>query len=58
MPDTGIIGIIIILANIAFSYKGFSNQTFFDAYKFEVDKIMLNNVFKRLVTCGFLLVGW
>ncbi len=58
MPDTGIIGIIIILATIAFSYKGFSNQTFFDAYKFEVDKILVNKDYKRLVTSGFLHVGW
>ncbi len=58
MTDTGIIGLILIIANIAFSYKGFTNQTFFDGYKFEVDRILINKDFKRLVTSGFLHVSW
>ena len=31
---TGIIGFILIVANFAFSYKGFTNTAFFDGYKF------------------------
>lgn len=58
MTDTGIIGLILIIANIAFSYKGFTNQTFFDGYKFEVDRILINKDYKRLVTSGFLHVSW
>jgi membrane associated rhomboid family serine protease len=56
--DTGIIGFILIIANIAFSYKGFTNATFFDGYKFEVDRILINKDYKRLVTSGFLHVSW
>ena len=56
--DTGIIGFILIVANIVFSYKGFGNETFFDGYKFEVDRILINKDYKRLVTSGFLHVSW
>jgi membrane associated rhomboid family serine protease len=38
--------------------KGFTNQLFFDAYKFEVDKILINKDYKRLITAGFLHSGW
>lgn len=58
MTDTGIIGLILIIANIAFSYKGFNNDIFFDGYKFEVDRILINKDYKRLVTSGFLHVSW
>ena len=58
MTYTGIIGLILIIANIAFSYKGFTNETFFDGYKFEVDRILINKDYKRLVTSGFLHVSW
>ena len=58
MSDTGIIGLILIIANIAFSYKGFTNQTFFDGYRFEVDRILINKDYTRLITSGFLHVGW
>src|ERR1700704_4875072 len=58
MTDTGIIGLVLIIANIGFSYMGFTNQTFFDGYKFEVDRILINKDYKRLITSGFLHVGW
>lgn len=58
MTDTGIIGLLLIIANVIFSYKGFTNQLFFDSYKFKVDKILVNKDYKRLVTSGFLHGGW
>jgi membrane associated rhomboid family serine protease len=58
MTDTGIAGLLLIVANIAFSYKGFTNQAFFDGYKFEVDKILIKKDYKRLVSSGFLHVSW
>jgi len=58
MTDTGIIGLILIIANVVFSYKGFTNEAFFDGYKFEVDKILINKDYKRLITSGFLHIGW
>lgn len=58
MTDTGIIGLILIVANIVFSYRGFYNEAFFDGYKFEVDRILISKDYKRLVTSGFLHVSW
>lgn len=58
MRDIGIIGLILIVANIAFSYKGLVNNLFFDGYKFDVDRILINKDYKRLITSGFLHVSW
>jgi len=58
MSDTGFIGILLIIANVAFSYKGFTNQFFFNKYNFEVEKILIYKDYKRLVTSGFLHLNW
>ncbi len=58
MPNAGIIVLIIIVVTILVSYKGFSNSLFFDGYKFEVDRILINKDYKRLITSGFLHVSW
>ncbi|MGC4104409.1 rhomboid family intramembrane serine protease [Ferruginibacter sp.] len=58
MTGTGITAILIIIANIAFSYKGFTNETFFGSYKFQVDKILVNKDYLRLISSGFLHVSW
>jgi membrane associated rhomboid family serine protease len=58
MSDTGIIGLILIIANIVFSYNGLTNNAFYDSYKFKVDSILINKDYKRLVTSGFLHVSW
>lgn len=58
MSSTGFIILLLIAANILVSYKGFTNRVFFEKYMFEVDKILVNRDYKRLVTSGFLHVGW
>lgn len=58
MTDIGTIGLILLLTNIAFSYKGLVNNLFFDGYKFDVDRILVNKDYKRLITSGFLHVSW
>ena len=58
MTDTGVIGLVLILIILAFSYKGFTNGLLFDSYKFEVDRILIGKDYKRLVTSGFLHVNW
>ena len=58
MTDTGTVGLILIIINIVFSYKGFTNDVFFDSYKLEVDSILISKDYKRLVTAGFLHVSW
>ncbi|MFT3981234.1 MAG: rhomboid family intramembrane serine protease [Ferruginibacter sp.] len=58
MTDTGIISLLLIAVNVLVSYKGFTNESFFDGYKFEVDRILINKDYKRLITSGFLHVSW
>lgn len=58
MSNTGIITLVLIAINFVVSYKGFKNQAFYDGYKFEIDPILRGKDYKRLVTSGFLHVGW
>jgi len=51
-------GFFLIIANILFSLYGLTSTTFFDSYKFEVDRILINKDYKRLITSGFLHVSW
>ncbi len=50
--------IILILITVFISYKGFNNHTFFDSYKFEVDKILIQKDYIRLISNGFLHANW
>ena len=56
--ETGMIGFILLIANFGFSYRGFNNATFFESYKFDVDRILIDRDFTRLISSGFLHVGW
>lgn len=56
--DTGIIGLILMVINIAVSYNGFKNTVFFEGYKFQVEKILIHKDYKRIITGGFLHTGW
>lgn len=58
MTETGIIGLVLIAINVAFSYKGLSDRVFFDQYKFEVNRILKYKEYRRLITSGFLHVSW
>ena len=58
MPNAGIFVFILIVVTTLVSYRGFSNSRFFDSYKFEVDRILINKDYKRLITSGFLHVSW
>ena len=58
MSSAGIITIFLIVSTVLVSYKGFKDTLFFDKYKFQVDKILANKDYKRLVTSGFLHVSW
>ena len=58
MIDYGLFGTLLIIINIAFSYKGFTNSLFFEAYKFEVDKVLINKDYLGLISSGFLHTNW
>jgi membrane associated rhomboid family serine protease len=54
----GFAGLLFIIFNVVFSYMGLKNTLFFEGYKFEVDRILVNRDYKRIVTGGFLHVSW
>lgn len=58
MHASGFLGILLIVIIGVISYKGFNHQHFFDFYKFQVGEILLNKKYYRLITAGFLHVGW
>jgi membrane associated rhomboid family serine protease len=43
---------------VIFSYRGLNNQPFFEAYMFEVNKILIKKDYKRIISSGFLHVSW
>lgn len=49
--------ILLIVANVLVSMKGFKDSVFFDTYKFQVQKI-LNGDKLRMITSGFLHADW
>ncbi|REH52623.1 rhomboid family protein [Tenacibaculum gallaicum] len=49
--------IILIVANVLVSLKGFNDAAFFDRYKFQVQKILGGEKI-RMLTSGFLHVDW
>ena len=53
MTGTGFIGILLIVANVAFSYKGFTDGLFFNKYNFEVEKILIYKDYKRWLRLVF-----
>lgn len=58
MNETGIVAVVLILINLIFTYQGLRNQAFFDKFKFEVDHILVHKEYKRIITSGFLHIGW
>jgi membrane associated rhomboid family serine protease len=49
---------ILILLNLFISYKGMKEDSFFDAYVFEIDKIRINREYVRLISSSFLHLSW
>lgn len=58
MAHIGLINLLLIIVNIAVSYKGLKDRTFFNKYSFEVDNILVYKDYKRLISSGFLHVNW
>ena len=49
--------LLLILANVLFSMKGFGDQVFFEKFKFQVAKILQGEKI-RMISSGFLHVDW
>jgi membrane associated rhomboid family serine protease len=58
MAYFGVFTIAIIVANVIVSYIGFKDRAFFEKYCFEVEKVLVYKEYWRMITSGFLHVGW
>ncbi len=58
MEEIGILGLLLILINVVVSYQGIKTHSFLEKYSFQVDELLIKKDYKRLVTSGFLHVGW
>ncbi|GJM35984.1 MAG: hypothetical protein DHS20C18_49850 [Saprospiraceae bacterium] len=57
MAEASIIGSVLGFFIVVVSYKGFKDTYFFEQYLFDVDKILIEGEYKRMVTSGFLHGG-
>ncbi|MBW8685299.1 rhomboid family intramembrane serine protease [Chitinophaga rhizophila] len=58
MANIGLINLLLIFVNVAVSYKGLKDRSFFNRYAFDVDNILVYKDYKRMVSSGFLHVSW
>lgn len=58
MHDASLFGTIILLLTILVSYKGFQDRRYFENQAFVIDPILIDGEYRRIVTSGFLHVGW
>jgi membrane associated rhomboid family serine protease len=57
MQGSNPIVLVIIIANVLFSMKGFDNYSFLDKYKFQVGRVLGKEKI-RMLSSGFLHVDW
>lgn len=53
-----IFGTIILIITLLFSYQGFRDSQYFDKYAFRIDPILKGKEYFRMISSGFLHVGW
>ncbi|MEL7221798.1 MAG: rhomboid family intramembrane serine protease, partial [Bacteroidota bacterium] len=53
-----VVGLVLLFLTAAATYKGFRDWQYQDRYAFQVDGILLGKEYDRLLTSGFLHVGW
>jgi membrane associated rhomboid family serine protease len=58
MEASGAIGTLILILTGLTTYKGFRDYTYFEAYKFQVDPVLIDNEYGRLISSGFLHTSW
>lgn len=58
MTEFGIVGLAIIIITVLASYQGFRNPAYLSQYAFRVKDILYKREYYRLLTSGFLHVGW
>ena len=56
--EQSIVTLFLVVITIFISYKGFNNSRFRERYAFDVDKILIQKDYIRLVSSGLLHNGW
>jgi len=52
------VALSILLITLYVSYRGIRNAAYLDLYSFQIDRILVNKEYKRLLTSGFLHADW
>jgi membrane associated rhomboid family serine protease len=58
MIEHSLITLLLIAITIFISYKGFKDSFFMQRYGFDVEKVLINKEYIRLISSGFLHVNW
>lgn len=58
MGDYSIVGGIIAVITFLVSYRAFKEESLMEEYCFDVDAILIDKEYKRLITSGFVHSGW
>ncbi len=58
MEETGAIGTLLAVFILLTSYKGFQDKDFEEENIFDVDRILLDKEYRRMLTSGFLHANW
>jgi membrane associated rhomboid family serine protease len=52
------IGLLLIIITVLISWTGLKEHSFYERYKFNIEKVLVNREHYRVVTAGFLHVSW
>lgn len=58
MDSSGAVGTLIMIITGLTTFKGLKDAAYFEAYKFQVDSILIHKEYKRIISSGFLHGSW
>lgn len=58
MEETGAVGTLLAVFILLTSYKGFQDKDFEEEYIFDVDRILIDKEYRRMLSSGFLHANW
>lgn len=58
MEEGSLIGTLLLILTGLVTYKGFIDKKFFEDHTFEIDPILIDGEYKRIISSGFLHVNW
>src|ERR1051326_8640273 len=56
--EHSLITLLLVVVTCIFSYIGLRDPFFMERYWFDVDKVLIQKDYKRLITSGFLHLNW